>query len=123
MSSGHELTVRDLAWPPLAALVALETMFITLADVDRGRGEDHPRLRQVGPRRTGQVSTERGRLGTMAETERTTVISFANGSELKVKASPDEMAAMRQLEAMGTRVELRIVEGDRPTAFTSVDKP
>jgi hypothetical protein len=32
------------------------------------------------------------------------------------------MAAMRQLESMGTTVELRIVENDRPVAFKSVDK-
>jgi PTS system mannose-specific IIB component len=39
-----------------------------------------------------------------------------------ISASPDEMAAMRQLESMGTQVELRIVENDRPVAFKSVDK-
>jgi PTS system mannose-specific IIB component len=39
-----------------------------------------------------------------------------------ISASPDEMAAMRQLESMGTTVELRIVENDRPVAFRSVDK-
>jgi len=39
-----------------------------------------------------------------------------------ISASPDEMAAMRQLESMGTTVELRIVENDRPVAFKSVDK-
>ncbi len=37
-----------------------------------------------------------------------------------ISASPEEIAAMRQLEAMGTRVELRIVEGDRPVLFSSV---
>jgi mannose/fructose/N-acetylgalactosamine-specific phosphotransferase system component IIB len=39
-----------------------------------------------------------------------------------ISASPDERDAMRQLERMGTRVELRIVENDRPVAFASVDK-
>jgi mannose/fructose/N-acetylgalactosamine-specific phosphotransferase system component IIB len=39
-----------------------------------------------------------------------------------ISASPDELEAMRQLEQMGTKVELRIVEGDRPIAFASVDK-
>ena len=39
-----------------------------------------------------------------------------------ISASPEELDAMRQLEAMGTRVELRIVEGDRPIAFASMDK-
>lgn len=37
-----------------------------------------------------------------------------------ISASPDELAAMRRLEEMGTKVELRIVEGDRPVAFSSV---
>ena len=37
-----------------------------------------------------------------------------------ISASPDEIDAMRQLEAMGTRVELRIVENDRPVMFSSV---
>jgi PTS system mannose-specific IIB component len=37
-----------------------------------------------------------------------------------ISASPEEIEAMRQLEAMGTRVELRIVENDRPVMFTSV---
>jgi PTS system mannose-specific IIB component len=37
-----------------------------------------------------------------------------------ISASPEEMEAMRQLEAMGTRVELRIVENDRPVMFASV---
>jgi D-glucosaminate PTS system EIIB component len=37
-----------------------------------------------------------------------------------ISASPDEIEAMRQLEAMGTRVELRIVENDRPVMFSSV---
>ncbi len=39
-----------------------------------------------------------------------------------ISASPEELDAMRQLEQMGTQVELRIVEGDRPVAFSSVDK-
>lgn len=39
-----------------------------------------------------------------------------------ISASPEELEAMRQLEAMGTRVELRIVENDRPVAFASADK-
>jgi PTS system mannose-specific IIB component len=37
-----------------------------------------------------------------------------------ISASPEELEAMRQLEAMGTRVELRIVENDRPVMFASV---
>ena len=39
-----------------------------------------------------------------------------------ISASPEELAAMRALESMGTAVELRIVENDRPVAFKSVDK-
>jgi len=39
-----------------------------------------------------------------------------------ISASPEERTAMRQLESMGTTVELRIVENDRPVAFKSVDK-
>lgn len=39
-----------------------------------------------------------------------------------ISASPEELVAMRQLEAMGTSVELRIVESDRPVAFRSADK-
>jgi len=39
-----------------------------------------------------------------------------------ISASPEELAAMRTLESMGTSVELRIVENDRPVAFRSVDK-
>jgi PTS system mannose-specific IIB component len=38
-----------------------------------------------------------------------------------VSASPEELDAMRALERLGTSVELRIVESDRPVAFTSVD--
>lgn len=37
-----------------------------------------------------------------------------------ISASPEELEAMRQLEALGTRVELRIVENDRPVMFSSV---
>jgi len=37
-----------------------------------------------------------------------------------ISASPEELEAMRQLETMGTRVELRIVENDRPVMFASV---
>jgi mannose/fructose/N-acetylgalactosamine-specific phosphotransferase system component IIB len=37
-----------------------------------------------------------------------------------ISASPEELEAMRRLEAMGTRVELRIVENDRPVMFSSV---
>jgi len=39
-----------------------------------------------------------------------------------ISASPEEMDVMRRIEAMGTKVELRIVENDRPIAFASVDK-
>ncbi len=39
-----------------------------------------------------------------------------------ISASPEELEAMRQLERMGTQVELRIVEGDKPVAFASADK-
>ena len=46
----------------------------------------------------------------MAENERTTVISFANGSELNVKASPDEMA---DTIAQGRKGELvRVIDTD-----------
>ncbi|MBI3750922.1 MAG: PTS sugar transporter subunit IIB [Chloroflexi bacterium] len=37
-----------------------------------------------------------------------------------ISASPEEIAAMQQLEALGTKVELRIVENDRPVMFSSV---
>jgi len=37
-----------------------------------------------------------------------------------ISASPEELDAMRRLESMGTRVELRIVENDRPVQFASV---
>lgn len=39
-----------------------------------------------------------------------------------ISASPEERDAFRQLESMGTTVELRIVENDRPVMFKSVDK-
>jgi PTS system mannose-specific IIB component len=39
-----------------------------------------------------------------------------------ISASPEEREAFRRLESMGTTVELRIVENDRPVAFKSVDK-
>ncbi|TME10389.1 MAG: PTS sugar transporter subunit IIB [Chloroflexi bacterium] len=37
-----------------------------------------------------------------------------------ISASPEEVQAMRRLEELGTRVELRIVENDRPVMFASV---
>lgn len=37
-----------------------------------------------------------------------------------ISASPEEIAAMRKMEELGTRVELRIVENDRPVMFASV---
>ena len=39
-----------------------------------------------------------------------------------ISASPEELEAMRAIEQLGTAVELRIVESDRPVAFKSVDK-
>jgi PTS system mannose-specific IIB component len=39
-----------------------------------------------------------------------------------ISANDEERQAMRDLEAMGTRVELRIVADDRPVPFSSVDK-
>lgn len=39
-----------------------------------------------------------------------------------ISATEEELAAMRSLEAMGTKVELRIVADDRAVAFASVDK-
>jgi mannose/fructose/N-acetylgalactosamine-specific phosphotransferase system component IIB len=39
-----------------------------------------------------------------------------------ISASPEELEAMRALEAMGTKVEFRIVADDRGVAFSSVDK-
>ncbi|MCC6618196.1 MAG: PTS sugar transporter subunit IIB [Chloroflexi bacterium] len=38
-----------------------------------------------------------------------------------ISASPAELDAMRRLEQMGTRVELRIVAGDKPVDFSSAD--
>jgi mannose/fructose/N-acetylgalactosamine-specific phosphotransferase system component IIB len=38
-----------------------------------------------------------------------------------ISASPEELTAMRALEAMGTKVEFRIVPDDRPVTFASVD--
>ena len=38
-----------------------------------------------------------------------------------ISASPEEIAAMRRLEEMGTTVELRIVENDRPVMFARVN--
>jgi mannose/fructose/N-acetylgalactosamine-specific phosphotransferase system component IIB len=37
-----------------------------------------------------------------------------------ISASPQEIAAMQRLEELGTKVELRIVENDRPVMFSSV---
>lgn len=39
-----------------------------------------------------------------------------------ISASDEERQAMRDLEALGTRVELRIVADDRAVPFSSVDK-
>lgn len=39
-----------------------------------------------------------------------------------ISANAEELAAMRELEQMGTRVEMRIVADDRPVSFSSVDK-
>jgi mannose/fructose/N-acetylgalactosamine-specific phosphotransferase system component IIB len=39
-----------------------------------------------------------------------------------ISASEEERAAMRELEGMGTRVELRIVADDRAVTFSSVDR-
>jgi mannose/fructose/N-acetylgalactosamine-specific phosphotransferase system component IIB len=38
-----------------------------------------------------------------------------------VSASPDELAALRELERLGTRVELRALVDDRPVAFSAID--
>lgn len=38
-----------------------------------------------------------------------------------ISASQAELEAMRRLEQMGTQVELRIVAGDKPVAFSSAD--
>lgn len=39
-----------------------------------------------------------------------------------ISAGDEELAAMRELEKMGTQVEMRIVADDRPVPFSSVDK-
>jgi D-glucosaminate-specific PTS system IIB component len=39
-----------------------------------------------------------------------------------ISAGPAEMEAMRALEAMGTKVEFRIVPDERPVPFSSLDK-
>jgi mannose/fructose/N-acetylgalactosamine-specific phosphotransferase system component IIB len=39
-----------------------------------------------------------------------------------ISANDEELQAMRDLEALGTRVEMRIVADDRPVPFSSVDK-
>lgn len=39
-----------------------------------------------------------------------------------ISASDEERAALRELEAMGTAVEIRIVADDRPLPFASVDR-
>lgn len=39
-----------------------------------------------------------------------------------ISASAEELDAMRALERLGTRVELRVVENDRPVWFAAVDK-
>jgi mannose/fructose/N-acetylgalactosamine-specific phosphotransferase system component IIB len=39
-----------------------------------------------------------------------------------ISAGPAEMEAMRALEAMGTKVEFRIVPDDKPITFASLDK-
>ncbi len=39
-----------------------------------------------------------------------------------ISANDEELKAMRDLESMGTRVELRIVADDRAVPFSSVDK-
>lgn len=38
-----------------------------------------------------------------------------------ISASTDELAAFRELETLGTRVELQIVPDDRPIPFRSID--
>lgn len=39
-----------------------------------------------------------------------------------ISANEEELAAMRELEKLGTRVELKIVADDRAVPFSSVDK-
>jgi PTS system mannose-specific IIB component len=38
-----------------------------------------------------------------------------------ISVSPDELAELRELERMGTRVEIQIVADDRPIPFRSLD--
>ena len=38
-----------------------------------------------------------------------------------ISVSPDEMRELRELEQLGTRVEIQIVADDRPIAFRSLD--
>ncbi len=38
-----------------------------------------------------------------------------------ISASPDELADLRELERLGTRVEIQIVADDRAVAFSSID--
>jgi PTS system mannose-specific IIB component len=40
-----------------------------------------------------------------------------------ISVSDDERAALREIEALGTPVEIRIVADDRPVRFASVDRP
>lgn len=40
-----------------------------------------------------------------------------------ISASDDERAALREIQALGTPVEIRIVADDRPVRFASVDRP
>jgi len=39
-----------------------------------------------------------------------------------ISASDEERAAFREIAAMGTAVEIRIIVDDRPIAFESVDR-
>jgi mannose/fructose/N-acetylgalactosamine-specific phosphotransferase system component IIB len=39
-----------------------------------------------------------------------------------ISVSPDELADLRALEELGTRVEIQIVADDRPTPFRSIDR-
>ena len=39
-----------------------------------------------------------------------------------ISASEEERAALREIEALGTHVEIRIVADDRPVPFASVDR-
>ncbi len=39
-----------------------------------------------------------------------------------ISASPDELRELRELEQMGTRVEIQIVADDRPIPFRSLDQ-